>query len=118
MTTADSEPEPDIVVARGDERTYLARHPGPADIGILIEVAESSLDQDRNEKSRLYARAGVAVYWIINLVDSQIEVGTDPTGPTAAPAYTIRQIFRGEDLVPIVIDGVEVARVAARDLLP
>jgi len=118
ITTADSEPEPDIVVARGDERAYLARHPGPADIGILIEVAESSLDQDRNEKSRLYARAGIAVYWIINLVDSQIEVGTDPTGPTAAPAYNIRSTYRGEDMMPIVLDGVEVACIAARDLLP
>jgi Uma2 family endonuclease len=118
ITTADSEPEPDIVVARGDERTYLARHPGPADIGLLIEVAESSLDQDRILKSVIYARAGVPVYWIINLIDFQIEKYSDPSGPTADPVYRSRRIYRGDDIVPILIDGVDVAHIAAPDVLP
>ncbi len=118
ITTADSEPEPDIVVARGDERTYLARHPEPADIALVVEVAESSLDQDRDFKSAIYSRAGIAIYWIINLIDSQIEVSTDPSGPTANPAYHSRRIYRGDEKLPLLIDGVEVSQISARDLLP
>ncbi len=118
ITTQDSEPEPDIVVVRGDERAYLARHPAPADTALLIEVADSSLNQDRNEKARLYARAQIAEYWIINLVDAQVEVFTDPSGATAQPEFRRRQIFHGDELVPVVIDGDQVAHVAAKDLLP
>src|SRR5438105_9817214 len=64
VTTSDSEPEPDLVVVRGDETTYLHKHPGPADVGMLIEVADSTLSRDRQEKARLYARAGLPCYWI------------------------------------------------------
>jgi Uma2 family endonuclease len=118
ITTADSEPEPDIVVARGHERTYLTRHPGPTDISLLVEVAESSLDQDRTIKSAIYARAGIAVYWIINLIDFQIEVSTDPSAPGADSMYHSRHIYRGEEKLPVLIEGVEVAQVLARELLP
>jgi Uma2 family endonuclease len=118
ITTSDSEPEPDIVIARGDERTYLTRHPGPADIGLLIEVAESSLEQDRNIKSAICARAGIAVYWIINLIDFQIEVNTNPSGPVAGAVYQDRHVYRGEEKLRLLIDGVELAQIAARDLLP
>ena len=83
ITTTDSEPEPDIAVVRGTPRDYLARHPGPADMVLVIEVAESSLPRDRSHKGRIYAAASVPVYWIINLVDPQVEVYTDPTGPDA-----------------------------------
>ena len=118
ITTADSEPEPDIAIVRGDERAYLARHPRPQDIALLIEVAESSLNDDRDIKARLYARAGVAVYWIVNLIDFQIEVLSDPTGPGNAPAYHNRHVFRGDELVPVVIDGRDIAEIPAKDLLP
>lgn len=118
VTTSDSEPEPDIVVVRGDERAYLSRHPSPADIALLIEVAESSLNLDRIEKARLYARAKIAVYWIINLIDAQIEVFSDPTGVIAQPEYRQREIFRADALVPVVIDAVEVTKIPAKDLLP
>lgn len=118
ITTPDSEPEPDIVLVRGNARAYLAHHPGAADIGLLVEVAESSLDQDRNVKSRIYARAGVAIYWIVNLVESQIEVFTNPVTADSSPEYSSREIFRGDDFVPVIIDAAEVVRIAANDLLP
>src|SRR6266849_885039 len=69
VTTNDSEPEPDLAVVRGQARTYAARHPGPQDIGLIIEIAESSLLQDRHDKARIYARAGISEYWVINLMD-------------------------------------------------
>lgn len=118
ITTADSEPEPDIAVVRGTARDYSSNHPVPTDIALIIEVAESSLTEDRRDKARIYARAGVAVYWIINLVDSQLEVYTDPTGPASVPAYRKREDFKPEQSTPLIIDGQLIAEVPVRDLLP
>ena len=118
ITTLDSEPEPDLAVVQGDERTYETRHPGPPDIGTLIEVADSTLHLDRGDKARLYARASIVIYWIINLVDRQVEVHTDPTGPDAAPHYRQRQVFSSADAVPFILDGQQVALIPVQDLLP
>ena len=60
-------PEPDLVIARGIARNYMDRHPEPADVALVIEVADSSLDDDRNVKSRVYGGGGIAIYWIVNL---------------------------------------------------
>jgi hypothetical protein len=72
------EPEPVIAIVRGTDDDYEHRHPGPADIGLLVEVSEATLHRDRNEKLPAYARGSIPVYWIINLVDRQVEVYTDP----------------------------------------
>ncbi len=118
VTTMDSEPEPDVAVVRGDARTYVTRHPGAEDTLLLVEVADSTLNQDRNEKARIYARAGFPVYWIVNLVDSQVEVNADPTGPDPTPRYRLQQIYGTNDAVLLVIDGQTVAQVPVRDILP
>lgn len=118
ITTADSEPEPDISVVRGDTAELLDRHPGPAEIGLLVEVAEASLDRDRTWKKRIYAAAGISVYWIVNLVDRQIEVFTRPSGPSDRPDYATRQVFLPGDQVPVVLDGNELGRIAVQDVLP
>lgn len=118
VTLADSEPEPDLAIVRNIELEYLTRHPGPSDIGLLIEVADSSLLQDQQDKARIYARAGIAAYWIINLVDGRVEIFSDPTGPAAQPAYRSCTSYRDEELVPLVLEGVEIARIPAKDLLP
>jgi Uma2 family endonuclease len=118
ITTSVSEPEPDIAVVRGSELDYLARHPSAADAALVIEVAESSLPGDRLLKARIYAAAAVPLYWIINLLDHQVEVYSDPTGPDNAPAYRSRQDYRAEDLVPLIIDGKDLGAIAARELLP
>jgi Uma2 family endonuclease len=118
ITTTDSEPEPDVAVVRGDTRQYLGRHPGPDDLALVVEVADTSLDIDRDTKGPLYARAGILTYWIVNLQDRQVEVYTDPSGPTPTPGYGQRQDYGPGDDVPVVIDGNEVGRVPARDLLP
>lgn len=89
----NSEPEPDFTVARGDETTYRTYHPGPADTALVVEVSASSLSRDRTDKARIYARAGIPVYWVVNVIDKQIEVFTQPSGPTAAPAYAQHDVF-------------------------
>jgi Uma2 family endonuclease len=114
----DGQPEPDFAVARGDETSYMHRHPTAADVGLVIEVAHSSLTRDQLDKARNYARAGIPVYWIINLVDRRVEVYTQPSGPTAAPSYAALQSYHPGDAVPLVLDGNTVAVVPAADLLP
>jgi Uma2 family endonuclease len=116
ITTADSEPEPDIVVAPGPANRYRARHPEPADIAMLSEVSDSTLTYDRGPKATLYARAGIAVYWIINLVDMQVEVHTDPTGPDPAPCYRQQRIYRVGDAITMAIGSTTIS-VSVADLL-
>lgn len=114
----DSRPEPDFAVARGDARTYLPRHPTPADVGLLIEVANTSILRDQRDKARIYARANVVCYWIVNLEDRRIEVHTQPSGPGDSPAYASVVNFASGDAVPLVLDGNTVATIPVADLLP
>ena len=86
--------------------------------GVVPEVADSSLAHDRRDKGRAYAKAGLAVYWIINLVDSQVEVYTDPSGPGPAPAYGERHDYGINDAVPCAIEGQPIGPIPVRDLLP
>ncbi|MEM9525936.1 MAG: Uma2 family endonuclease [Bacteroidota bacterium] len=71
-----SEPEPDFVVVVN--KTYGDQRPGPDDIHFIAEVANSSLKDDRAVKVKLYAEANLAEYWIVNLVNRQIEVHLNP----------------------------------------
>jgi len=91
----ESAPEPDIAVVRGSRADY--RYAPPARPALIIEVAESSLAVDRVEKGGLYARAGIADYWIVNLVDGVLEVYRDPEADVTAPygwRYTSVERFR------------------------
>ena len=116
--TKTSEPEPDVSAVRGKPRDYLKGHPKPKDIGLAVEVADTSLSFDRNFKGPLYARERLPVYWIINLIDSQVEVYSEPTGRGKAAKYRQKDIYRSGDMVPLVLDGKEVAQIAVDDLLP
>jgi Uma2 family endonuclease len=118
ITTDDSEPEPDVAIVRGHVRSYAHQHPRPADIGTLVEVAESSLLQDRSVKGPLYARARITCYWIVNLIDESVEVYSDPTGPTSAPYFRRQQTYQRGELVPLELDGTQVASIRVDDLLP
>lgn len=86
---SDSEPEPDIVWAA--RKNYADQHPEPHEVLLVIEVAESSLAFDRGDKLAIYAEAGIQEYWIVNLVDRQIEVYRDPIGK----AYQTNAVYRG-----------------------
>ena len=84
---SDSKPESDFAIVRGDYATYKTRHPGPPDIGLLVEVANTSLDRDIEEKVRIYARSNIVAYWVIDVTNGVVHVFTGPSGPTATPAY-------------------------------
>lgn len=117
ISLSNSQPEPDLVVAEGPERRYERHHPQPRDLALVIEVADSSLPQDRLDKQRIYAGARLPVYWIVNLVDRQIEVYTQPRAGRS-PTYRNCEVFRPSGSVPIVLAGTEVGRLRVRDLLP
>src|SRR5438552_16305840 len=103
VTLTDGEPEPDGAIVRGALRDYLERHPGPADTALIIDVADSTLSQDRGIKLRSYARAGIPTYWIINLVERCIEVYTRPNAAVAEPTYDHRHVFAASDKLSVVL---------------
>ena len=115
VTLSDSEPEPDLAIVRRGPN-YRLQHPAPADIALVIEVSDSSLDGDRADKCRIYARAGLPIYWIVNLVDGQIEVYSSPVGgPT--PGYRDRVDRHIGDEVEVVLAGRRVGSVAVSAVL-
>ena len=117
LTLTTGEPEPDLLVARGPARRYKLTHPTPKETGLLIEVADSTLAIDRELKSLVYARAQIQGYWIINLIDSRIEVFTDPKGGKS-PSYRKQGDYSADQSVPFVLDGREIASIPVRELLP
>jgi Uma2 family endonuclease len=118
ITLERSEPEPDVAVVRGERRDYLERHPGPRETGLVVEVADSSLERDRGFKKRLYAEAGIPTYWILNLLDRQLEVNSEPAGDGETADYRRQQIYAAGGAVPVVLDGRQVARLPVEDVLP
>ena len=113
----DSEPEPDVAIARGPEEKYDTRHPGPKDLALIIEVADASLDYDREVKGPLYARDHIPIYWLVNVVDSRIEVYTDPKAGKI-PGYRQRRDYDVGQSVPLVLGNRVVAHLSVRELLP
>ncbi len=117
ITMQDSEPEPDVAVVRGPARRYRRSHPRPRDIGLLVEVADTSLEEDRTIQARIYARARIPIYWIVNLPESQVEVYSHPRGGKS-PHYRQRQDYGINESVPIVIAGKAIGEIPVRELLP
>jgi len=91
------EPQPDIVLLRPRADFYASAHPGPADILLVIEFAESSIDYDRDIKTRVYAKAGVVEYWLVDLNEDIVHVHVDPSN---AAYRTVVSCRRGQSLAP------------------
>ena len=100
---AASQPEPDLVVAQGPESRYDHRYPAPADLLLVIEVADSSLMSDRRGKVQSYASQGITLYWILNLVDRQLEIYADPD--TKGQLYQTTQILKETEQVVVSWPG-------------
>ena len=113
IPSCDSEPEPDVAVVRGQICDYLDHHPGPADVGLIVEVADSSLTDDR-AMAATYGGGGIPVYWIVNVAGRQLEVYANPAGG----AYSAPTIPAEKESVDLTIGGQVVGRIAVADLLP
>ncbi len=88
-----SMPQPDVLLLRLDFDESAA--PGPADVLLLVEVADSSLLYDQRDKLEAYARNGIAEYWILDLTRNELHVFRDPAGP----AYRHTQVVRHEESI-------------------
>lgn len=96
------DPQPDIAVVRGPERRYRDRFPGPEDILLLVEVADSSVDHDRKRKLPAYAAAGIPECWLVNLPDQQVEVFSE----AIEGQYRTMRLYRsGEVLESAAVPG-------------
>jgi Uma2 family endonuclease len=80
ITLDNSEPEPDIAIARLPKTIYAQHHPYPQDIYWLIEISHKTLSKDLTEKKNIYARNGIVEYWVIDLVNKKLIVHTAPEG--------------------------------------
>lgn len=92
-----SEPQPDVALLRPPRSRYADAHPGPDDILLVIEVADTSVEDDRARKIPLYARAGIRETWLVNLPGGVIGVYRDP-GPDGY--RDVRTLRRGQSLAP------------------
>ena len=109
----DSMPEPDVSVVRGSHHDYVETDPGPGDVALVVEVARSSVAVDR-AMAKTYGGGGIPLYWIVNVLDRQIEVYADPVDGT----YPAPVILPESATVPLTIAGVVVAQIPVTDLLP
>jgi Uma2 family endonuclease len=108
----DDEPEPDVAVVAGSPRSLASAASHPTTALLVVEVADTSLAFDRDDKGPLYAAAGVPEYWIVNLVDRQLEVLRDPKAGRYSNVQTLNS---GERIRPI---AAPTAEVSVADLLP
>jgi hypothetical protein len=106
-----SEPEPDVLVLRPRADDYASAHPGPADVLLAIEVADTSLAYDRTVKLPLYARAGIAEVWIVDLEARAVEVHREPS----ANGYRHFEHVREGRIVPAAFPDLELE---LADILP
>lgn len=111
-----TEPEPDVVIVPGSRRDYIPSHPVPSQIRILVEVSDATLRKDRSKKLNDYARAGIADYWIVNLVNRRLEVYRDPASIDDSYGYkTVQTLFDGDSITPLSAPN---GTVAVADLFP
>ena len=116
ITLTSSEPEPDLAIVRGDRGAYRRRHPVASEIALAVEVSDTSLDTDRI-KGKTYGAAGIAEYWIINLVNRCVEVYARPD-PASETGYARRTIFRANEAIVLHVAGQELGTVPVPALLP
>lgn len=90
-----NEPEPDISILERTEDRYASQLPTAEDVMLVIEVADSSIDYDRDVKLPIYAENGIPEYWLINLNQKEIEAYREPAGN----AYRLRELLRSGDLI-------------------
>lgn len=120
MALADgSEPEPDVLVVPGVPDDYGSEHPAASDARLVVEVSDTTLGYDRQTKAALYAEAGIADYWILNLPARQLEVRRNPValpaGEQFAFGYQTTVYGEADTITPLAAPA---AVIAVSDLLP
>lgn len=107
-----SEPQPDLALVNPPADSYLLRHPGPEDILLIVEVADTTAESDRRVKVPLYARTGVREVWLVDLEQETVTIYLDPT---LSGYRTARVAPREESLAPSAFPD---RLLAVTDILP
>lgn len=107
----DSDPEPDVALLKPRDDFYGTSRPAPADVLLLIEVADSSLDYDRDIKGPLYAEAGITEYWIVNVIDRTVEVHRSPTRNAGYEIVWVAREHEAIDLLTLPGSAVSVNQI-------
>ncbi len=98
----NSEPEPDFAIVKNRDDNYLSAHPSPADVLLVMEVADSSLSYDQDVKIPLYAQAGISNYWIFNLFDNYLESYSEPYQDTKGKSgYSNKRIVLPNQVIAL-----------------
>jgi Uma2 family endonuclease len=118
LDLGESKPEPDVAVVRNTLDNYATRHPVATEVSLIVEVADASLAKDRRLKARIYARAGILTYWLLNVMDRQLEIFTNPSGPVQMPGYHEHRTYRVEDRISLVIGLSDLGTIRIGDLIP
>src|SRR5678815_4619227 len=100
-----SEPQPDVALLRPVANFYSDAHPTPADVLVIIEVADTSVEYDRRVKVPLYARAGIPEAWLVILPKDLIEVHSDPKN---GKYQKVQRLRRGKTLISSALAGLSI----------
>jgi len=115
---ARSIPEPDVAVVPGSEDVFRPDPPTTSEAALIVEVCVSTRKADYIDKPRLYASAGVPLYWVVDVEGRKIDAFSEPQGSGCDAGYARRETFQEAAPVPVVLDGREVGRIAPQDLFP
>jgi Uma2 family endonuclease len=117
VTGKHGQPEPDIAVVRAPHKRYAKQHPTAKEVGLLVEVGDSTLLEERREKAPIYAGARIPWFWIVNVPAKIVEVYSDPKGG-ASPEYRDREDYGLGQKAPVVLGGKAVGQIDVRKLFP
>lgn len=114
ITLSDSEPEPDVMLVRGGPASFARRHPGAADLALVVEIADASLRRDRTIKRDIYAAHAIPHYWLLSLPDQQLEVYTSPHDGE----YAVREIIHPGQTIDLIVAGTTIATIDPAAFFP
>jgi Uma2 family endonuclease len=112
-----SRPEPDLAIVRAPRERYRTSSPRVPDIGLLVEVADTSYAKDRGDKWRRYAASGIPAYWIVNVPQRRLEVYSSPSGRGKSAEYRQATIYGPDQEVPVIVEGRELGRIKVSDIV-
>jgi len=111
-----TEPQPDIAILNHKDDAYADAHPSPPDVLLIVEVADTSIEDDRSVKLPRYAASGIPEVWIVNILERMIEVYHTPAGKSEIGRYKIRvEYYEGETLTPKAFPNITID---VADVLP
>lgn len=116
ITLKDSEPEPDLVIVKGDTCDYFDSHPQAEDVVLVVEVSDSILKRDQTWKKSLYANENIPFYWIINLIENKLESYSQPMLNNEFYTYHNCQVYSQNDVIKISLFSEKNISIPVKDL--